>query len=62
MTVFCGAAQTCWQLLLARLGVGEAGGMAPSQAMISDLHSPGERATAQAALSAGINAARSLRF
>jgi len=30
--------------------------MAPSQAIISDLHPPGERAAAQGALSAGINA------
>lgn len=57
MTMACGAAQSFAQLLLARLGVGigEAGGMPASQAMISALYAPHERATAQAILSAGIN-------
>ncbi len=58
MTVFCGLAASYTQLLLARLGVGvgEAGGMPPSHAMISDLYAPHERATAMAIWSAGINA------
>jgi MFS family permease len=64
MTALGGASQTHWQLLLARtgVGIGEAGGMAPSQAMISDLYPPGERAAAQAALSAGINAGAFFSF
>jgi len=38
MTAACGLAQTYWQLLLARIGVGigEAGGTPPSQSLISD--------------------------
>jgi MFS family permease len=58
MTVLCGFAQSYWHLLLARLGVGvgESGGAPPSQAMISDLYPPQERATALAILAAGVNA------
>lgn len=57
MTVLCGAAQSFGQLFLARLGVGvgEAGGIPPSHAIISDLYPPGERATAMAIWSAGNN-------
>jgi MFS family permease len=57
MTALCGAAQSFGQLLLARLGVGvgEAGGIPPSHAIISDLYPPGERATAMAIWSAGNN-------
>ena len=64
MTVLCGVSQTFWQLILARtgVGIGEAGGMAPSQAIISEMHPPGERATAQGALSAGINAGTFVSF
>jgi MFS family permease len=64
MTIACGAAQSFWQLLAARIGVGvgEAGGPAPSQAMLSDLYGPGERATAMATLSAGINLGVLLAF
>jgi predicted MFS family arabinose efflux permease len=64
MTVLCGFAQSYWHLLLARLGVGigEAGGMPPSQAMVSDLYPPEQRATAQGTLSAGINAGVFLAF
>lgn len=64
MTVLCGAAQSFAQLLIARVGVGigEAGGPAPSQAMLSDLYRPGERATAMALLTAGVNAGVFLAF
>jgi MFS family permease len=57
MTALCGAAQSFGQLFLARLGVGvgEAGGVPPSHAIISDLYPPGERATAMAIWSAGNN-------
>jgi predicted MFS family arabinose efflux permease len=57
MTIACGLAQSYAQLLVARLGVGvgEAGGMPPSHAIISDLYAPHERATAMATWSAGIN-------
>ena len=64
MTMLCGVAQSFAQLFLARLGVGvgEAGGMPPSHAMISDLYPPGERATAMAIWAAGINAGVFLAF
>jgi MFS family permease len=57
MTVLCGFAQNYWHLLVTRLGVGvgEAGGMPPSHAIISDLYPPEQRATAMATWSAGIN-------
>ncbi|MGL5116199.1 MAG: spinster family MFS transporter [Beijerinckiaceae bacterium] len=57
MTMLCGLAQTYVQLALARLGVGvgEAAGLPPSQAWVSDLYQTGERATALAVLSAGAN-------
>ena len=57
MTALCGAAQSFGQLFLARLGVGigEAGGIPPSHAMISDLYRPGERATAMAIWTSGNN-------
>ena len=44
-------------MLVARLGVGlgEAGGIPPSHAIISDLYPPGERGTAMAIWSAGNN-------
>src|SRR5690348_17152006 len=48
MTVAGGFAQSFVQLMLARIGVGigEAGGMPPSQALVSDLYEPAERGTA----------------
>lgn len=57
MTLMCGFAQSYWQLLLARfgVGVGEAGGMPPSHSMISDLYRPEERATAMSVWASGIN-------
>jgi predicted MFS family arabinose efflux permease len=45
MTTFCGLAQTYWHLLLARIGVGigEAGGTAPSTSMLADKFPPARR-------------------
>ncbi len=64
MTILSGAAQTFWQLLLARMGIGagEAAGPPASQAMVSDLYAPGERATAMALLAAGVNIGAFLSF
>ncbi len=55
-TVLCGAAQNFWQLFLARMGVGvgEAGGVAPAYALISDYFPPAKRARAMAIFSLGI--------
>ncbi len=57
LTLACGFAQNFWQLALARFGVGigEAGGTAPSHSMISDLYPEGRRAGAMAFYSAGAN-------
>ncbi|TNE66001.1 MAG: MFS transporter [Alphaproteobacteria bacterium] len=56
MTALSGMAQSYWQLLLARMGVGvgEAGGSPPAHSMISDLYEPKRRATALAIYSAGL--------
>ena len=64
MTIACGFAQSFTQLALARLGVGigEAGGAPPSQAWVSDLYKPGERATALATLATGVNIGAFLAF
>lgn len=55
-TALCGMATGFWQLFLARLGVGvgEAGGVAPSYALIADYFPPRERARALAVYSLGI--------
>jgi MFS family permease len=55
-TALCGAAQNFWQLFLARMGVGigEAGGVAPCYALISDYFPPERRARALAIFSLGI--------
>jgi MFS family permease len=55
-TALCGAAQNFWQLFLARMGVGvgEAGGVAPCYALISDFFPPDRRARALAIFSLGI--------
>jgi len=55
-TALCGAAGSFWQLFLARMGVGigEAGGVAPSYALISDYFPPRQRARALAIFSLGI--------
>jgi MFS family permease len=55
-TALCGLAQSFWQLFLARMGVGigEAGGVAPSYALISDFYPKERRARALALFSLGI--------
>jgi len=55
-TAACGLAQNFWQLFLARMGVGigEAGGVAPSYALISDFYPKAKRARALAFFSLGI--------
>jgi len=55
-TALCGLAQNFWHLLFARVGVGvgEAGGVAPSYALIGDYFPSERRATALAIYSLGI--------
>jgi MFS family permease len=55
-TAVCGLAQNFWHLFLARMGVGigEAGGVAPSYALISDYFPRERRARALALFSLGI--------
>jgi MFS family permease len=55
-TALCGLAQNFWHLFLARMGVGigEAGGVAPSYALISDFYPKDKRARALAFFSLGI--------
>ena len=55
-TALCGAVTGFWQLFLCRLGVGigEAGGVAPSYAIIADRFPPEKRARALATYSLGI--------
>ena len=55
-TALCGTATGFWQLFLFRLGVGigEAGGVAPSYALIADYFPPSKRARALAIFSLGV--------
>jgi MFS family permease len=55
-TALCGFAQNFWQLFLSRVGVGvgEAGGVAPSYSLIADYFPPNSRARALAIYSLGI--------
>jgi MFS family permease len=55
-TALCGLAGNFWQLFAARMGVGigEAGGVAPSYALIADYFTPQRRARALAIFSLGI--------
>lgn len=55
-TALCGTAVSFWQLFVFRLGVGvgEAGGVAPSYALIADYFPPERRARALAIFSLGI--------
>src|SRR5437868_8749454 len=55
-TAACGFAQNFWQLFLARMGVGigEAGGVAPSYALVSDFYPREKRGRALAFFSLGI--------
>jgi MFS family permease len=64
MTAACGFAQSFAQLVFLRIGVGvgEAGGLPPSQAWLSDHYRSGRRATALAALAAGGNLGAFLAF
>ena len=50
LTMLCGLAGNYWQLFLLRIGVavGEAGGVPPSQSMITDHYPPHQRAKAMA--------------
>jgi predicted MFS family arabinose efflux permease len=56
MTAVCGLAQSYWQFAIARVlvGVGEAGGSPPSHAIISDLFTQKNRATALAIYALGV--------
>lgn len=64
MTLAGGLAQSFVQLMLTRIGVGigEAGGMPPAQAVVSDLYGPAERGAALAILAAGVNVGVFLAF
>jgi MFS family permease len=55
-TALCGMASSFWQLFIFRMGVGigEAGGVAPSYALIADYFEPHRRARALAIFSLGI--------
>lgn len=55
-TALCGMASSFWQLFIFRMGVGigEAGGVAPSYALIADYFEPRRRARALAIFSLGI--------
>lgn len=55
-TALCGLATSFWQIFFCRLGVGvgEAGGVAPTHALISDYFPPASRARAIAVYSFGI--------
>lgn len=55
-TALCGAATSFWQLFAFRMGVGigEAGGVAPSYALIADYFPPQRRARALAIFSLGV--------
>jgi MFS family permease len=55
-TAACGLTQNFWQLFVARMGVGigEAGGVAPSYGLISDFYPKAKRARALAFFSLGI--------
>lgn len=56
MTALCGAAQSYWQLFLARVGVGagEAGCLPPSQSMMSDYFPAHQRPMVFAVMSIGL--------
>ncbi|WP_083240760.1 spinster family MFS transporter [Methyloceanibacter methanicus] len=57
MTMLSGLAQSYWQLLATRMGVGvgEAGALPASHAVISDRYGPGERASAMGVFMSGAN-------
>lgn len=57
MTMLSGLAQSYWQLLVTRMGVGvgEAGALPASHALISDRYGPNERASAMGVFMSGAN-------
>ena len=57
MTMLSGLAQSYWQLLVTRMGVGvgEAGALPASHAVISDRYGPNERASAMGVFMSGAN-------
>lgn len=57
MTALCGMAQSFWQLVLARFGVGigEAGVNPASHSMIADYYPPAQRSTVMSVLAMGAN-------
>ncbi len=63
-TALCGQAQHFWQLVLARagVGVGEAGGVAPAYALVSDYFPQHQRARALAIFSFGVPIGSGLAF
>lgn len=63
-TALCGQAQTFWHLVLARagVGVGEAGGVAPAYALVSDYFPQRQRARALAVFSFGVPIGSGLGF
>lgn len=64
MTFLSGLAHSYWALIVGRIGVGlgEAGAMPASHALISDLYKPHERGGAMAAWSSGVNIGVFLAF
>lgn len=64
MTFLSGLAHSYWALVVGRIGVGlgEAGAMPASHALISDLYEPHERGGAMAAWSSGVNIGVFLAF
>lgn len=64
LTMFTASAQSFLHLIIARLGVGigEAGAVAPSHSMISDLYPPERRTSALAAFASGANVGILLAF
>ncbi|MCX7172381.1 MAG: MFS transporter [Proteobacteria bacterium] len=64
MTALCGAAQTFWQLALARVGVGigEAGALPPCQSLLADYFPLRQRSLALAILSAASTAGTLIGF
>ena len=59
MTALCATATSFGQLALYRIGVGvgEAGGVPPSQSLLADIFPPGQRSLAQGVLASGTNIA-----
>lgn len=64
MTALCGAAQSFWQLALARVGVGigEAGAAPPTQSLLVDCFPPEQRGRAMSILTAATTAGYLLAF